>query len=55
MASLQTPAYTCWICGNRVQLEKCKTDEDGRAVHEECYTIRILLLNNNSPQNPNPA
>jgi len=31
MASQQSPTYTCWICGNRVQLEKCKSDEEGRA------------------------
>jgi hypothetical protein len=55
MASQQRFIYICWICGNPVQLEKCKTDEDGRAVHEECYSMKIALQNGNSPQNPNPA
>ena len=35
--------YFCWICGNVVNLETCKADEDGRAVHEDCYITRITL------------
>lgn len=31
----------CAICGERVVLEKCKTDEDGAAVHADCYVQRI--------------
>lgn len=33
----------CWICGNEVSLEICKTDENGHAVHEPCYTVRMHL------------
>jgi hypothetical protein len=28
-----------WICGTAVQLETCKTEEHGRAVHDECYGL----------------
>jgi hypothetical protein len=40
----------CVLCHSPVELETCKTDERGRAVHEECYvreirsTHRSLLL-----------
>jgi hypothetical protein len=27
----------CVICGKPVELERCKTDENGKAVHEKCY------------------
>lgn len=27
----------CTVCGDPVPLEDCKTDEHGKAVHEECY------------------
>jgi len=33
----------CWICGNDVALEQCKTDEHGQPVHEHCYAVRVLL------------
>jgi hypothetical protein len=33
--------HVCWICGHPVPLEECKTDEQGRAVHEQCYAIKI--------------
>jgi hypothetical protein len=28
---------TCGICGTPVELEDCKIDERGDAVHEKCY------------------
>ncbi len=31
----------CAICGEPVQLESCKTDEDGSAVHAECYFDKL--------------
>ena len=55
MTSQPEPIHICWICGNRVSLERCKTDEHGQAVHEDCYTVNLALQNGNSPQNPNPA
>lgn len=33
----------CWICGRFVSLETCKTDEHGKAVHEECYAAKMAL------------
>ena len=33
----------CNICNRAVELETAKTDEDGKAVHEECY-VRIIRL-----------
>ena len=55
MASQQEPIYICWICGNRVSLERCKIDEHGEAVHENCYVSKLTLQNGNTPQSPNPA
>jgi len=31
----------CVVCGNPVELEECKTDEDGDAVHAACYVAKI--------------
>jgi hypothetical protein len=33
----------CDVCGQAVSLEYCKTDENGDAVHEECYLRRLGL------------
>jgi hypothetical protein len=33
----------CSICNEPVELETAKTDEDGKAVHEECYAGRMRL------------
>lgn len=32
---------TCSICGKPVVLEKCKIDEDGHAVHADCYFHKL--------------
>jgi hypothetical protein len=32
---------TCWVCGQQVQLETCKIDETGRALHESCAVARL--------------
>ena len=32
---------SCSICGKAVVLEKCKIDEDGKAVHENCYFNKL--------------
>ena len=31
----------CAICGDSVDLIHCKTDEDGGAVHEACYLLKM--------------
>ena len=40
---------TCWICGKTVDLNTCKTDERGLAVHEPCYASRTIV-NSNRPE-----
>jgi hypothetical protein len=40
MVSTQPPR--CAICGKPVSLESCKFDENGKAVHEDCYVGRML-------------
>lgn len=36
-----TRTAPCAICGRPVQLEVAKTDERGRAVHEDCYWANL--------------
>jgi hypothetical protein len=33
----------CAICRESVNLEESKTDEYGRAVHENCYVRHVIL------------
>ena len=33
----------CGICEKQVTLEDCKIDENGQAVHEDCY-VRVVSL-----------
>jgi hypothetical protein len=41
-AEAATPALiSCAICGKAVVLEKCKIDERGHAVHEDCYFHKL--------------
>jgi hypothetical protein len=37
----RAPFLTCRICDQPVQLETTKVDEHGKAVHEECYFLRV--------------
>ena len=32
----------CCICSNSLTLETCKVDEFGKAVHEECYVLKLI-------------
>ncbi len=43
MEPTMVKSHFYWICGKEVALVDCKTDENGRAVHEECYIARIKL------------
>ncbi len=38
-------SYTpiCWVCKEPVTLEASKTDEHGRAIHENCYVWTFEL------------
>ena len=38
----------CAICFQPVDLTKCKTDEDGRPVHENCYSMKMAATVPNS-------
>jgi len=31
----------CSLCNEPVELETAKTDENGNAVHEECYALKM--------------
>jgi hypothetical protein len=56
MASIQMPSYNCWICGYEVSLERCKIDEHGRPVHEQCYVAKIQLqAGGKTQQSPGPV
>jgi hypothetical protein len=33
----------CSICNEPVELETTKTDEYGKAIHEECYVVKVRL------------
>jgi len=36
-------SHCCWICRNPVDVENCKTDEHGMAVHGDCYFLKLWL------------
>jgi hypothetical protein len=31
----------CSYCANPVEIENATTDEDGKAIHAECYLLRL--------------
>jgi len=35
------PLPTCPVCNEHVELEKSNSDEDGCAIHEECYLQKV--------------
>jgi hypothetical protein len=39
LASFRDPI--CSLCNLPVPLNRAKTDEDGNAVHEHCYVIKV--------------
>jgi hypothetical protein len=42
----------CSICNKAIVLETAKTDEDGKAVHGECYLRRLTALRQAGSQDP---
>ena len=38
------PLLSCPLCGMPVPLNLSKTDENGKAIHEECYALKMRLL-----------
>lgn len=41
---------TCPICREPVKLETAKADEDGKPVHEECYSQKMADRPRGSPR-----
>ena len=39
----------CPLCNEPVALETAKTDENGKAIHEECYALKTLLKQEAKP------
>jgi hypothetical protein len=52
--TLATEVVNCSICGQPIALENCKTDEDGKGVHE-VRDVAKLTLQNTQPSAPPPA
>jgi hypothetical protein len=48
-----TSPLPCRICGKPVTVETCKTDEGGKAVHEECYVLKLKLEQASKDGHPN--
>lgn len=34
-------SYSCSLCGEALNLTCCNTDENGCAVHEQCYVAKL--------------
>ncbi len=49
MASSAKPEFKCSICNKRVDLETSKTDDRGKAVHEQSYVLRHALKDATQP------
>ena len=44
-----TKAFSCNICSAPIPLETSKTDEHGKAVHEDCYVRKMKFRSLPSP------
>jgi len=42
-------AFLCSICFQSIDLSQSKTDENGRPVHESCYTDRLRHMSARKP------
>ena len=43
------PRPFCPICDLPISLESANTDERGRAIHEDCYVIKLALMRVTAP------
>lgn len=41
--------FNCSVCNKPVDLKTTKTDDHGKAVHEECYVLRQALKDATQP------
>jgi hypothetical protein len=39
----------CSYCADPVKIENAKTDEDGKAIHAECYLLRLKAQRSTLP------
>ena len=49
LSSSESGLVRCSLCQMPVPLESSKTDENGKAVHEECYMLRLRLEQATTP------
>lgn len=49
MARAAQAEFNCFICNKPVDINTAKADSAGRAVHEECYVLRLLLKQATTP------
>jgi hypothetical protein len=45
----------CSICNEPVEINTAKTDEYGKAIHEECYVLILIRRCASSPNSPYSA
>jgi hypothetical protein len=48
MDALNTSPMICHLCGHQVTITACTVDENGKAVHEECYNRELATRFNES-------
>ena len=51
LGSQESVLPLCPVCHAPVALEVAKTDENGRAIHEECYVLDTLTRRVEAQQN----
>ena len=39
----ESPLFLCCLCGDPVDLRTAKTNEYGKAIHEDCYVLRMRM------------
>jgi hypothetical protein len=44
--------FSCSLCNDPVDLRTAKADEYGKAIHEECYVLRMRMTRDIRPSNP---
>ncbi len=40
---------TCSVCNEPVELETTRSNENGKAIHEECYVLKFRLKQATTP------
>lgn len=52
-SSLKT--FNCSICNKPVDLENAKIDDEGRAVHSDCYVLSVIAKDSPGPSPQQPS